>query len=559
MATLEDRINHRLGTWGAFEGIRRKVWNLRRLTAGDASVITTTSPRAIQDANDLQRLYRPDGFDGFNDWIGVDIEEGRDNHLLQAVATLTHQTAYTFPDVEFEDIPTSVGAINSLYLKWALSDPPRGCSARHEMRLALLTHLVDGIGWVMVGYRDDKPIIEWVDTIDVIWDLQGRTFGDMRWVAHTARQPLGAWIELAKEQKWKREQLESLAAQDDEDRWDQPVEVRCYYDVEGDKGHASHHLVVGGQVSEEPLHVAENPYTMPSGRPFLPLESCYHLMFPSCKMPISIVEKMLPAQLAIWETRASIRDQIDNGRPWAEYEDGAYDPDELERWAADGVDEEGRKLPAVKRNKGFQPMAYREGQGVSDSLLAWHQINEQEITKQSGVNPYQSGTKVEGTKFAAEVNAIQGAAGLVAGTIAKDFTEFWRRVTSKFLAVAALYDDRPWSTQYRVGDDPITLTFDESDPIRQYLKPDADIVIREDSMTYRDRQTLIQEADRDLAIYLQPQVMMMFPNMAKKAMENRLRAKGEKNLTEWLAAPEPVASAPGGVDPMAEIQASTAA
>lgn len=544
--TLETRIQNRMETWSAFDRIRDKMHTVRRLVAGDAEALNG-SESTTESVEEVSALMTPGHSTRWANFLIANVEEGRANHMLQAISTLTQQVAHTFPDFEFENLTSERSAVMSMWLKWAMAEPPNGCSARHEMRLALLCYLIDGSGWAKVALEDDKPVIRWLDTLDVIWDMQGRTFGDMRWAAYASRQPLGYWLELGKEQDWNLKPLDELELKGDTvDNWDQPVEVRCYYDVEGDSGNVAHWLCTGeGTLHETPLHIGRNPYTWEDGRPFLPLESCYHLQFPSCMMPISVAERMIPAQVAIWQARANIRDQIDKGRPWMEYEEGAYKPEELQKWA------DGEDMAAIARNKGFEPMVFRQGEDIPSGQLQWHSINEQEITKQSGVNPYSGGVKVEDTKFASEVNAIQQASGLVAATVSKDFSEFWIRCTRKFLAVAAKFDDRPFKMTYRSGDDQVVLTFDESNPVRDLLDASADIVVREDSVSFTAPDRKIASAMADIQTFMNPMMMQLFPNALGKAVENYLRAKGEKNIKEWMEKPPPMPMMPPGMPPEA--------
>lgn len=165
-------------------------------------------------------------------------------------------------------------------------------------------------------------------------------------------------------------------------------------------------------------------------------------------------------------------------------------------------------------------------------------MNNMEIVAQGGANPYTAGSPVEGVSFASEVAAIQGMAGLMAANISKDLSAFWERVSRKFLAIGSLYDDSPITIRL----DELELQFDEYKPIKDYLIPDADILVQEDTMQFKGKAQEIQEA----VILLQTAQSLVdrFPQALPLAFERFLRAQRIKNVDAWMEAGSPQVEAP---------------
>jgi hypothetical protein len=195
--------------------------------------------------------------------------------------------------------------------------------------------------------------------------------------------------------------------------------------------------------------------------------------------------------------------------------------------------EDGDVGSVIKRKDATMPPATRQaGLEIPATLrehLAYHDSN---IVAESGVNPYALGDTAAGTQYAAEVNAIQGAAGLTAGVIQKAHTSHWERTVSKFLAVCKQYDDMPIHLRY----DDVKLQFDASDPIRGYLEPDARVTVREDSLSFAPKAQGIAMAKDELAVA--QGMAQQFPMAVQQAYEQYLTATGKKNTQKWLEQPE---------------------
>lgn len=493
---------------------KRKVHKLRRLVAGDLSALDDSSSTTAAATN--QTLYKA-GISEFYDILVTDVEEGRNNKMMQGIRTLLFQTMTMFPDIEVENTHPDIADFMSQYVKVAMGSRPMGCAAVHQMRLGLLDYLVGGLGWVKTCLQDEAPTVLAIDTLDMVWDLTAVIPQDIQWAACRRTQPLYRWLRYFDSEKGFTDLTHANTNED------HPVAVWFYYTLEGD-------YVAVREGHDEEIEAKDNPYSMPTPSgpvSMLPFESCYHFAQQSVRFPTGIAEQMLPAQIACWEAARRIRRVHQSGAPFWEVQEGSYDEESMEQFedgdpGAAMVHKQGSE--AARANPGFQndPMSFD-----------WLNRNEEEIVAMGGANPYASGNAVKGVKYASEVQAIQGNAGLVAGVIAKDNASFWERVTRKFFAIAHQYDDRPFQMMTADG----LLQFDSSNPVKDYIDPMAEIIITEDSMTFRPQVERIREATEFFMLTLQPQVATMFPEAPKKAFEDLLRAKKQKNMTEWMQAP----------------------
>lgn len=486
---------------------KQKVHKLRRLTAGDVSVLNNNGSGAQE--TQATPFYRAEQTE-FYDILNTDIEEGRSNKLMQAVKTLAFQVAYSVPDIEAENLEP----IPAAYLSAWAKDRLIRCGAVHQMRLSLVDYLCGGFGWAHICYRDGFPAVRMVDTMDVAYDLTATVPSDIKWGAVRIREPLWWWIE-----NYGAKPFRDLFTKGDKPSQDKPVECWRYFDRIGE---GAEYIVRCDSQDADPVYKGQTKYLDPHGQPYVPLESMFYFAMPGVHYPFSVVEMMLPAQIAHWEGMKRIRDTIATGAGWVEIEQGAYDKDQVQ------LINDGEVGILVERKQGKVSANRVPPAEIAQTDVQYVTQAEREMTEQSGANPYAGGTTVQNTKFAAEVNAVQAQAGLTAGVIAKDNARFWERVVTKMLWLGASYDDQPLTFTY----DGARHEFDEADPIKDYLDTAADIVIQEDTMSFVPRQQKIAQSQNIIATVAP--VAQMFPQMMSNALERFLRDNGIKNLTEWL-------------------------
>jgi len=532
-----DRIIARLRSSEFLLPLKAKIHSVRLLVAGDYSEIDENAPnqrdpKAVPPS-DLKRFY---------DVLIRDMQQGTSNVLLQAIRTLVMQTAYSSPDVQFEDVSPEEATVNALYVEKRLGPAPRGCNAAHHMKQALLDYIISGYGWIWTSLRNGKPSVMSVDTLDCSWDLSATLMPDIRWCSCVVRQPLWYWLD-----RYPKQSARFLAAQGGvEVDLERIVELEHYWDIDGEAGTAAVFFANSwsSDVSDTaPIELTENPhYYDIDGQKlrFLPLEPIYFIQLPSVRHATSLAELAIPNQMAIREAAGYASQVMRVGKPFYEVDKDTYDDIEFQKL----VDAEFGSV--IKRNKDGKAADEHKGMAVPDSVGEVYAQNKQELTANIGVNPYASGNKVEGINYAAEVNAIESSAGLTAATISKDHAEHWQRVISKTLANGAAYDEKPLEFAY----EGVVLRFDSADPIRLYLRPDAKPTIADDTMQFRSRDQRIQSADQVLSVCAQPALLQRFPKALDRAFEMFLRAVGEKNIDAWTEQPPPPPPAPPMAPPM---------
>lgn len=517
MGKVENRIN----TQRYYRQMRVKAFKLRAVTAGDISVLDGEKSIEANSDNEFSEVYRSqvDEQDYCREILVTSIEEGRSNKLLEVTRGLALKVSMRFPDIEFEDLQPDMAALHSMYMK----EIARMCDMSTHVRKATVSYIINGLGVVYCGVKGEIPFAEYVDILDLTWDLQAKDYESISWVSCKRRMSIEKWREMFPKSK-------VLAEYDDGEDGDVPVTVECYHDVDGVE---AYYLCRGDAVSEDDLiAIRPNQYKRWSGgqlKTCVPYVFMHGLEIPNVKLPLSFVELMLPHQIALWQCERLLRDNIETGKPVREVEVGSYTEESWESFKS------GRGT-ILERNPGKSPMTVTGMERLPEGLQEYMGSESQYLTAMGGLSPYQSATTVENTKFAAEVNAIQSAAGLIENSIVKDVGIFWAEITRRIIAIGSMFHDTEITLRLPVQGGLLPVTFDESDPIKEYLQPDIDPIISEEGVLYKTGQQKLSEWMALLPVA--QAAAPMFPSMFTKLIEEILRAKGIKNIQEWLAPAE---------------------
>jgi hypothetical protein len=474
----------------------------------------------------------------------TDVREGRSNQMWQGIKTLALQTAFKYPLVDFEDLTPEEAAINQQYLKIITGRPPRGCNAVDAGRLALLDSLIGGAGATRLIFNDGRPAVDWCDVLDLTWDTGAKLIPNIKWVSIKVRRSLYEWIEEYGEKHF----ADDLNATDKEDVLDKRIELEFYYDTDGEKGH---HCVLRreGVVDVTVIDKGDNPfYASDDGfpQPYLPINFIYFMQLPSVKFPVGLCEFMLPHQISIWQQELNFSNTTKRGNQHFSVEKGSMEEADYQAFLNN------KTQGVIQRKAGMAPPVVIPGMEISEADRLWYQQNVQQLVAQSGANPYAGGDRVQGVEFSSEVSAIQSAASLTAGVVSKDMAAHWERTMLMLLQAGAVYDTSP--IKIRIGE--TTLEFDEEEPIKMFLRPDGDLVVRENSFAYTPAAQRVSEAANTITVAQTalavggPRFMPFF----ERALEEFLRAKGEKDIGAWMEAPE---MNPMGIDQDAQTQAAT--
>lgn len=503
------RLDDELKNW------YRKVYDLRLLLAGDPSTVYPSI--ASSEPDDSTTPQNGTRVEDMTDVVVMRYKEGRSNKIQQAVKTLMQQVAYSEPDIEFEDAETEFAQVMAAYAKKRLGSGLEGCNMVRHSRLALVDYMCGGMGWLKSCLVDDAPQVRYADTLDVRYDRTCRVPEEMEWQSVAYRLPVWKWARFFGEGPFD-EELKGGKGENT------VVELEYYYDREGN--HFVFRRNGKDEVDETPVYAAKDaPYVFTDSRgkkrPFLPLTPMHFMLLPSVRMPIGLVEMMLPSQIALWRVEDNIDAILKRGQSFWKLRGGFADEKQKARFMRGD-------MGVLVELEATAQLEWVPAGEVNQTTLAWQQYHDRELTSHGGANPYAGGNRVEGIEYASEVNAIKDAAGLTAGWIARDYNQILRPAIQKFLAVGAEYETGPFSL--RIGSR--LLEFDENEPISEFILPDADVSIRDDSTAYAPRSQKIQEALSDLQTALS--VAQAFPKAPGKAYERYLRARGEQDVAGWL-------------------------
>lgn len=519
-----------------FQDWRRTVHNLRRLVAGDKSVLGLgLSQEEGQKPDTEEGLLHDVNGDEFYNVVPTSVTDGLSNHMWQTIKTFAMQVSYRMPEIDFENLSAEESAMNTAYLKRILGTGPQGCNAVDHMRLALIDYLIGAVGFVMVEVgANGRPAIRCVDSLDLTWDVSQPLITDIGWVSRKVRRPLWEWIEMYGKKPF--------SSMDVEKSYDNMVELEFYYDVHGAEGH--HYVLQRGATSHTANEVAiidqgVNPfYAEASGAriPFLPVEPIYFMQLPSVRFPMGLVQNMIAHQIPIWKMEENFRETIRRGAPFFAVEQGAMSDEDFKRFRSGDI------ATIIHLLSGKGPPVAVPGLEIRESDMAYYRHHYEQVISQSGANPYAGGSRVDGVRFSSEVQEIAAAASLTSGVVAKDHAEHWRGIARKVLHTAAAYDRNPY--QFTVDD--VELKFDPASfPIHMFLQPEADVVVREDSGSFRSRRENVIEASQDIEVALK--LATAFPNMLQKAAESYLRARGVQNVAGHLYGEQSQAVSPEAV------------
>ncbi|MEJ5169362.1 MAG: hypothetical protein WHU10_00080 [Fimbriimonadales bacterium] len=520
MMTENDPIRRRIARANEdLLPIWRKVYSLRRLVAGDTSVVggpaANTETDAAGRSSELLDFY-------------VDaVREGRSNRLLEVVRTLLYQATFQMPTIEFSDVKPELAAINQAAVETLLGEPPRGCAALAHLRRALVDYMIGGIGWARITFdpRTAIPGVAYADSLDMLWDNRAATPELMRWAACKVRETLGYW----------RDVFGAKGPLKDGDP-EKIVEVVLYYDTDTKpKGKFAAYLTTGHGAFER-LAESDNPFYYEGDGvrvPYLPYEPMYYVWLPSVRYPVGIVEMALADQLAVWQSEDILGSVVQRMPPWYAVQEGAMDEESLKSFL------EGEVGAIVEYKRNANPPAQMGGGDVPPTLLQRLQYHEKRMVGQVGVNPYASGSPVSGVQYATEVVAISQNASLNAQTVARSFAVFYSRVVRKFLGALSVYGD--FDITLRVNEVPVR--FGPHDPLAQYIAPDAHLTVKEDSAVFVSRAEKLQEAGALLQMAMA--LGQAFPNALPLAFRKYLLAIGETGK-EWM---EPAGGQPQQASP----------
>lgn len=495
MKTSFKQIQQRLQQRELLHSYKRKVYNLRRIVAGDTSALDSFTMGSQDPALELWK----DTESEYPDLLVTEVEEGFTNHLIKALKVLTQRIAFQAPEAEVDDLDP----IQSAYISAYLQDRFKKGNANRHMEAVLWEALVGGLGWAICGIDHGIPTVRKADMIDCIWDIT-EIPEEAAWFAHAVTK--SKW-------RWKEEYDIDVGKEEDE-----PVELWQYFDRIGDQGKW---VITDGEKD-----LMNEVFPLPDWN-IVPLSM---FRVPSVRLPIGIVEMALPNYKAAVEGERAWRETIKRMPSWIAAQKGAISPDEMQQF-------EDGEIGAVIELDNIQGVVTMPGGNIQPTAMEWINSNIQQIIEQAGVNPYAYGGKVEGIQYAAEVNAIEGNADLTTSWAARAYALAWQRVATVMLKIGAMFDEEEFTTVMNGA----RLELGPQDPPWQYLDASASVVVRESSVIFKPKQQAIMDSINDLTIA--QQMAPFFPNAVKMSYQGYLRAKGEKNPDAWLEMP----IAPAGV------------
>jgi hypothetical protein len=516
--------------------IKERIVKFRRIVAGDYSDVDPTFAPQSDDGS-LVDKRSPEITDIYK-VLNKNFEAAKNNYALQHIRTIIQQTSYRMPSIEFEDLTPEESSLNAAYLNKRLGQKNRGgCNSLYHQRLTLTDAIIGGLGWTLTaGDARGRPSMRFADCMNVWWDADAEIIEDGTYIFYDTWESLGTWLAMFPESKGLKELANQYKTDGEEDAWvDTIVRGRYYWDT--DTEHGTEALFIEG--IENPVHHDENLYRNADNEPTLPLHSISMLMIPGAAHPFSLFEQMLPGILFLRHADASIAEAARLARPIVDVEEGAYSELSIKQLLT------GRTNGFLFRKAGKPPAVIMDSTDLPKVFVQLYDKGKENIIAAVGINPYASGGKVDSVNYAAEVNAIESAAGLNAGAITSEVAAHWSNTCSAILSMAAQYDDRPIS--FTIAG--LLHEFGPDFPISRFINPHGTPIVAEDSTTFQPQERKRQAALENFRISVEYNAAV--PGMGQasitKRYEEYLVASGVKDVKSHFATPETMSQA---VDPV---------
>lgn len=526
--TPEKTILSRIQREEQFTALREKVGGLRRVIGGDMSQLNFAMPGyGMEESNPAANADAEENASYRSHELVDQYKVGTSNDAAVTIRTLVGQTSMRFPSIETDDLEPNHAAFHQKYLKTICAPAPVGCNAQAQMKQALVDYLIGGYAFTVAGPQAGVPCVQWVDLCDVIWPHETPIGTQFPWVAYRKRLPLYEWGRIYGKDVMapvlRALRTAGSGRRGDKELMQATVVMICYYDRFGEQGtHALYDPSEQKVILVEPsMYVAtingkEVPYT--------PVDMSAAMHVPGVLMPTTIAELILPIQAGLTDIQIAIN-RYARRHPFFDVEDGAYEPSVIKA-IVDGED-----MPVAVRSPGSQPAQALGYVDMPNALLQANEMYGQKLTTLGGASPYASGGIVDGIQYAAEVNAIQQQGALVASMVSADHASHWAQVVRTMLLIGQRYHVAPFTMRL----DDIEFEFDAANPVSAYLAPDADFVVREETLSASAAQLNLQKALTVMQTTIQAvSTGAVPPNAVTAAYTDVLQAANVRDIKRFL-------------------------
>jgi hypothetical protein len=522
----EQLIRHRItGAMEYWAPYKKRVSQYTSLVMGDHGILDGSPAMGKGHPDAHRKVFAPDGVPEKMVTMGYD--RGTTNAIREQFWTIVARTSYRMPEIGFEGLDPIEATINKEYLKKILRPEAQPASADGAMQKALMQRIIGGLGWIGVLARDGAPFVRHLDVVsDIVWDPEADTPEEASWSAICTTAPLSEWAEIYAEWPGSSGHFDDLLRSHSKNPsigLDQPVEMIEYFDVNG-----RHAIFRSDRLksAEAMLVLEESPFFVETPHErlfFLPTVPHRHIQVPRAMAPVSMVEQMAPYQAAIRRAEVAVDDHVGRFGPWIDVPVGSYDDEQLDKIGKQGA--------MAMRRDGTQPAAIVPGAPLSGSLIQALDRAKAGLVAAGGSDPYALG-QTTSVQFSSEVRAIQANSGLATSVVSEDYSRHYRWTSYFALALGKAYDKR----RIQMNVNGVTLQWDATDPIGEYLRLTDDVVVAPSSAAYEDPDTKINRYWNLIQMGLQ--LGGIAPQMARIYTEKLLAAEGERDIQRHFEAPQ---------------------
>lgn len=274
--------------------------------------------------------------------------------------------------------------------------------------------------------------------------------------------------------------------------------------------------LIPGDVGSKPLFVEDNPFEC------IPFAGYSFGTFPGMKDPTGRIAMQMASQEALNETERYMRRTLK--KPPVDFVDtNQTDESDLQAWYADPERNTPLKASAGATGQ-FQPLVRIPGAEMQQTLMAYRQLLESEITGESGITTFDRGTNPEEARTLGENQLVAGK-GAVQGSWSKKLAvEYHVRKFAKVIQIAEKFDRDP--VDVAVGGVFVSLNQPDNPAsyVEHFLASPSEIKISEESLGFSDEQAK-QAMKAQQLMGLQDLVQAGFIDPVRYA-EERIKAAG---------------------------------
>jgi hypothetical protein len=418
------------------------------------------------------------------------LQIGKSRRILNHTFISMSKILYANPQPEFVGVDDKIASVRKQFFKKRSTKNRYGSDWAPEIASAYLDGDSLGVGFVQIGLTEtdqktQRVNIKYVPATQVIWDRHNINPEKSRFIGFIHYLPEDIAIQKFGQQMW---DLNHRTQFIDTDSLTPIRSLRIieYYDL-GWAGQDPTYSVIINDFNGEFIKHEKNPFGTT-----LPFAVYTNWIPPGSKMPIGRIMMQISTQEALNELEDNMRTTIVRGVPFDLIDKSSIDPQDYEEIIA------GENLAKVGYNPGSgSPIVRVPGAEVPQTLLAYQGYLERVLSTESGLTDLDRSNTFSTVKSATEISLLNSSSQIQGSWSRKQLAIFYKQIIENVFEIAILFDREPLIIDIDGKDYVMNNPDDPQSWIEFWLQDQAEIVIDETSLDYKDAE---QEKLKKLAV-----------------------------------------------------------